>query len=183
MKKCLSRCLKLLVFFAFRCNTNIFPVFRFSIYFFPRHTKIVDTKFPYGDMLMAFHLEKRWKKLFSSALYRSKTLHSTKVKFSQMTANDIEKFKLEVSTFGVYKLKIAQQHFIREFMRKSMMKILCHQHYAFSSLAHLLSPVSLRPRTHRKNIVKVLFNISSIKAFPIIQTFNKTGGGAGGENA
>jgi hypothetical protein len=48
-------------------------------------------------MLMAFHLEKRWKKLFSSALYRSKTLHSTKVKFSQMTANDIEKFKQEVS--------------------------------------------------------------------------------------
>jgi dynein heavy chain, axonemal len=47
-------------------------------------------------MLMAFHLEKRWKKLFSSALYRSKTLLSTKVKFSQMTANDIEKFKQEV---------------------------------------------------------------------------------------
>lgn len=46
---------------------------------------------------MAFHLEKRWKKLFSSALYRSKTLHSTRVKFSQMTAIDIEKFKQEVS--------------------------------------------------------------------------------------
>jgi dynein heavy chain, axonemal len=60
-------------------------------------------------MLMAFHLEKRWKKLFSSALYRSKTLHSTKVKFSQMTANDIEKFKQEVSLLGYQtKLKAAQ---------------------------------------------------------------------------
>ncbi|CRL07346.1 CLUMA_CG020322, isoform A [Clunio marinus] len=58
-----------------------------------------EFKFPYGDMLMAFHLEKRWKKLFSSALYRSKTLHSTKVKFSQMTANDIEKFKQELDEF------------------------------------------------------------------------------------
>jgi dynein heavy chain, axonemal len=63
-------------------------------------------------MLMAFHLEKRWKKLFSSAVYRSKTLHSTKVKFSQMTASDIEKFKHEVS---LYRLKIAQQHFIHKF--------------------------------------------------------------------
>lgn len=54
-------------------------------------------QFPYGDMLMAYHLEKRWKKLFGSALYRLKTLHSTKIKFSQMTANDIEKFKSEVS--------------------------------------------------------------------------------------
>lgn len=45
---------------------------------------------------MAFHLEKRWKKLFGSALYRLKTLHSTKIKFSQMTSNDIEKFKQEV---------------------------------------------------------------------------------------
>ncbi|KAL7022048.1 hypothetical protein ACKWTF_012111 [Chironomus riparius] len=56
-------------------------------------------QFPYGDMLMAFHLEKRWKKLFSSALYRMKTLYSTKVKFSQMTSNDIEKFKCELDEF------------------------------------------------------------------------------------
>jgi cytidylate kinase len=48
-------------------------------------------------MLMAYHLEKRWKKLHSSALYRMKTLHATKVKFSQMTMNDIDKFKKEVS--------------------------------------------------------------------------------------
>lgn len=51
---------------------------------------------------MAFHLEKRWKKLFSSALYRSKTLHSTRVKFSQMTAIDIEKFKQEVSKHSYF---------------------------------------------------------------------------------
>ncbi|KAG5670791.1 hypothetical protein PVAND_001030 [Polypedilum vanderplanki] len=55
--------------------------------------------FPYGDMLMAFHLEKRWKKLYNSALYRMKTLHSTKVKFSQMTQKDIEKFKNELDEF------------------------------------------------------------------------------------
>lgn len=74
-------------FLWIRYETNVFPFS--SLYFF-------DIQFPYGDMLMAFHLEKRWKKLFSSSLYRSKTLHSTKVKFSQMTANDIEKFKQEV---------------------------------------------------------------------------------------
>lgn len=63
---------------------------------------------------MAFHLEKRWKKLFSSALYRSKTLHSTRVKFSQMTAIDIEKFKQEVSkrsyfaTFSLYVMTLRE---------------------------------------------------------------------------
>lgn len=65
-------------------------------------------------MLMAFHLEKRWKKLFSSALYRSKTLQSTKVKFSQMTANDIEKFKQEVKYLIVDEIRCKDKFFLKE---------------------------------------------------------------------
>lgn len=110
-------------------------------------------------MLMAFHLEKRWKKLFSSALYRSKTLHSTKVKFTQMTANDIEKFKQEVSTFRAFKhkLEFAQQHFIfgsEKIDDKTFMSSTLCIHFSLAlSIASLL----------RKNIVKVLLNILSMK--------------------
>lgn len=113
-------------------------------------------------MLMAFHLEKRWKKLFSSALYRLKTLHSTKVKFSQMTANDIEKFKQEVRSFwGFINWKLRNNISFSELERKSMMKVLCHQHYAFISLTH--RPLNSTASSYSENIVKVLLNILSIK--------------------
>jgi hypothetical protein len=75
------------------CITTTISILKYP----PTHFLPFALQFPYGDMLMAFHLEKRWKKLFGSALYRLKTLHSTKIKFSQMTSNDIEKFKQEVN--------------------------------------------------------------------------------------
>jgi hypothetical protein len=89
-------------------------------------------QFPYGDMLMAFHLEKRWKKLFGSALYRLKTLHSTKIKFSQMTSNDIEKFKQEVSfDFDIGNLYIHKMHLYRRDLHN------IHNKYHFSSSSSL----------------------------------------------
>ncbi|XP_030371764.1 dynein heavy chain 10, axonemal [Scaptodrosophila lebanonensis] len=48
--------------------------------------------FPYEDMLMAHHLEKRWKRLFLSALYRSEKLQPIKQKFADMTAVEITVF-------------------------------------------------------------------------------------------
>lgn len=46
---------------------------------------------------MAHHLEKRWKKLFNSALYRAQTLQSTKLKFADMTLSEIKSFGATVS--------------------------------------------------------------------------------------
>uniref|UniRef100_A0A336M301 CSON011057 protein n=1 Tax=Culicoides sonorensis TaxID=179676 RepID=A0A336M301_CULSO len=52
--------------------------------------------FPYGDILMSYHLERRWKNLFNSAFYRQTTLEPTKMKFAEMTFNEINMFCDEV---------------------------------------------------------------------------------------
>ncbi|XP_058060896.1 dynein axonemal heavy chain 10 [Anopheles bellator] len=56
-------------------------------------------KFPFGDMIMAYHLEKRWKKLYHSALLRSNKLQPTKVKFAEITQNEICIFNAELAKF------------------------------------------------------------------------------------
>lgn len=56
-------------------------------------------QFPYSDMLMAYHLEKRWKKLFDSSYFRSNTLMPIKNKFATMTSTEINTFCLDVSSF------------------------------------------------------------------------------------
>ncbi|XP_058811885.1 dynein axonemal heavy chain 10 isoform X1 [Topomyia yanbarensis] len=56
-------------------------------------------KLPFGDMLMAYQLEKRWRKLFNSALYRANMLQSTKTKFAEMTQNEISIFCFELNEF------------------------------------------------------------------------------------
>ena len=111
---------------------------------------------------MAFHLEKRWKKLFSSALYRSKTLLSTKVKFSQMTSNDIEKFKQEVS----FALLIEKWRNNISTERKKI----DDENFISSTLCIHIS-TSLGLPLIRKNIVKVLLNILSMKPFWSFKTF------------
>lgn len=53
---------------------------------------------------MAYHLERRWKNLFNSAFYRQTTLEPTKMKFAEMTFNEINTFCDEVSIkIDVYK--------------------------------------------------------------------------------
>lgn len=54
-------------------------------------------QFSYEDMLMAHHLEKRWKRLFLSALFRSEKLQPIKQKFADITAGEIEVFWDDVS--------------------------------------------------------------------------------------
>uniref|UniRef100_A0A182IR22 AAA+ ATPase domain-containing protein n=1 Tax=Anopheles atroparvus TaxID=41427 RepID=A0A182IR22_ANOAO len=56
-------------------------------------------KFPLGDMIMAYHLEKRWKKLYHSALLRSAKLQPTKAKFAEITQNEISTFNAELAKF------------------------------------------------------------------------------------
>lgn len=46
---------------------------------------------------MAHHLEKRWKRLFLSALYRSEKLQPIKQKFAEMTSVEIDVFCDDVS--------------------------------------------------------------------------------------
>lgn len=53
-------------------------------------------KFSYTDMLMAYHLEKRWKKLYNSSLIRGDSLAPIKNKFAEMTCSEISTFSLDV---------------------------------------------------------------------------------------
>lgn len=53
-------------------------------------------KFSYTDMLMAYHLEKRWKKLYNSSLIRGDSLAPIKNKFAEMTCSEISTFSLNV---------------------------------------------------------------------------------------
>lgn len=46
---------------------------------------------------MAHHLEKRWKRLFLSALYRSEKLQPIKQKFAEITSGEIDVFWDDVS--------------------------------------------------------------------------------------
>ncbi|KAH8417458.1 hypothetical protein KR222_000260 [Zaprionus bogoriensis] len=55
--------------------------------------------FSYEDMLMAHHLEKRWKRLFLSALYRSEKLQPIKQKFADLTTGEIEVFCDDLDEF------------------------------------------------------------------------------------
>lgn len=54
--------------------------------------------FEYTDMLMAYHLEKRWKKLYNSSMNRGVSLAPIKKKFADMTCVEIESFTLDVSS-------------------------------------------------------------------------------------
>ncbi|XP_050088792.1 dynein axonemal heavy chain 10 [Anopheles aquasalis] len=56
-------------------------------------------KFPFGDMIMAYHLEKRWKKLYHSALLRASKLQPTKAKFAEITQSEISTFHGELAKF------------------------------------------------------------------------------------
>uniref|UniRef100_A0A182TQL6 AAA+ ATPase domain-containing protein n=1 Tax=Anopheles melas TaxID=34690 RepID=A0A182TQL6_9DIPT len=56
-------------------------------------------KFPLGDMIMAYHLEKRWKKIYHSALLRSGKLQPTKAKFAEITQKEIQTFSDELAKF------------------------------------------------------------------------------------
>lgn len=53
--------------------------------------------FEYTDMMMAYHLEKRWKKLYNSSVNRGESLAPIKKKFADMTCVEIETFTLNVS--------------------------------------------------------------------------------------
>lgn len=55
-------------------------------------------KFSYTDMLMAYHLEKRWKKLYNSSLIRGESLAPIKNKFAEMTCSEISTFSLDVGS-------------------------------------------------------------------------------------
>lgn len=52
--------------------------------------------FEYTDMMMAYHLEKRWKKLYNSSMNRGVSLAPIKKKFADMTCVEIETFTLDV---------------------------------------------------------------------------------------
>lgn len=67
------------------------------IYFNPQFNSPLPFQFPYEDMLMAHHLEKRWKRLFLSALYRYEKLQPIKQKFADMTSVEIDEFCDDVS--------------------------------------------------------------------------------------
>lgn len=53
-------------------------------------------RFEYTDMMMAYHLEKRWKKLYNSSMNRSVSLAPIKKKFADMTCVEIETFGVDV---------------------------------------------------------------------------------------
>lgn len=57
-------------------------------------------------MLMTYHLEKRWKKLYNSARVRAQSLEPIKKRFADMTAVEITTFSLDVCICYVYFLFI-----------------------------------------------------------------------------
>ncbi|GAB0094127.1 Dynein heavy chain [Sergentomyia squamirostris] len=56
-------------------------------------------KFSFTDMLMSYELEKRWKKLYKTSLYRSATLEIVKAKFAALTSVEISSFTLNLDEF------------------------------------------------------------------------------------
>lgn len=52
--------------------------------------------FEYTDMMMAYHLEKRWRKLYNSSMNRGLSLAPIKKKFADMTCVEIQTFSLDV---------------------------------------------------------------------------------------
>ncbi|XP_055696351.1 dynein axonemal heavy chain 10 [Lutzomyia longipalpis] len=56
-------------------------------------------RFSFTDMLMSYELEKRWKKLYKSSLYRSATLEVVKTKFASLTSVEISSFTLNLDEF------------------------------------------------------------------------------------
>lgn len=55
--------------------------------------------FAYTDMMMAYHLERRWRKLYNSSMNRGVSLAPIKKKFADMTCVEIETFKTDVAGF------------------------------------------------------------------------------------
>lgn len=58
-----------------------------------------DVAFEYTDMMMAYHLEKRWRKLYNSSMNRGLSLAPIKKKFADMTCVEIQTFALDVRWF------------------------------------------------------------------------------------
>lgn len=48
-------------------------------------------------MIMSYHLEKTWQKLFDSAFFRSNSVQSVKAKFADMTTEEIKTFRIDVN--------------------------------------------------------------------------------------
>lgn len=53
----------------------------------------------FSDIIIAYNLEKRWKKLYDSSLIRAESLQPIKKKFAGMTTIEIEKFCAKVRTY------------------------------------------------------------------------------------
>lgn len=62
--------------------------------------------FEYTDMMMAYHLEKRWRKLYGSSVTRGESLQPLKQKFAVMTGAEIETFAVDVSDGGCFSLSL-----------------------------------------------------------------------------
>lgn len=53
-------------------------------------------QFPFADLLLAYDLERRWQKLFKSALQRNQSLQVVKSKFAEMTSKEVDTFNVKV---------------------------------------------------------------------------------------
>lgn len=53
-------------------------------------------QFPFADLLLAYDLEKRWHRLFKSALQRNQSLQVVKSKFAEMTSKEVTTFNAKV---------------------------------------------------------------------------------------
>lgn len=57
-------------------------------------------QFEYTDMLMAYHLEKRWNMLYQSSFFRFAALEPVKMKFADMTTVEINSFAIDVIEYS-----------------------------------------------------------------------------------
>ncbi|XP_055373636.1 dynein axonemal heavy chain 10 [Condylostylus longicornis] len=58
-----------------------------------------EIKFNYSDMLMSYYLEKKWKRLFRSAIFRMGKLQPIKQKFANLTSVEISTFLTDLTNF------------------------------------------------------------------------------------
>lgn len=86
--------------------------------------------FEYTDMMMAYHLEKRWKKLYNSSMNRGVSLAPIKKKFADMTCVEIEAFTLDVCSLDSFKimhdstfLVNSLKHLLRPSTRKDLVRL------------------------------------------------------------
>lgn len=62
----------------------------------PLHFAWLTLQFPFADLLLAFDLERRWQKLYKSALHRNRSLQIVKSKFAEMTSKEVAAFNAKV---------------------------------------------------------------------------------------